>query len=95
MTDYLTEDNSFLVETDRFVTASKDISCISPYYVGQLFPELGKPVVKKFGERMREVYENYSLAQKKAKIFSAQIKSEYNWDVCTEKLIDVISKLKN
>jgi glycosyltransferase involved in cell wall biosynthesis len=94
MTDFLREDNSFLVETDKFVVAPRNISCISPYYVGQLFPELGKGVIKKFGERMKEVYDNYSLAKKKAQIFSAEIKEKYNWDVCAENVVSVLGKLK-
>lgn len=94
MTDYLTEDNSFLVHTDRFITAPRNVACISPYYVGQLFPELGKEVIKKFGDRMREVYDNYPLAQKKAKLFASQIKDKYNWDVCANTVCDVLNQLK-
>lgn len=94
MTDYLREDNSFLVETDRCVVAPRNVACISPYYVGQLFPELGREVVKKFGERIKEVYNNYSFAKKKAEVFSSEIRKKYNWDVCAEKVLSILKQLK-
>ena len=94
MTDYLTEENSFLVHTDRFITAPRNITCISPYYVGQLFPELGKEAIKSFGLRMREVFDNYPLAQKKGKYFASEIREKYNWDVCAENVLGVLRKLK-
>jgi len=94
MTDFLTEDNSFIVHTDKFVTAPRNITCISPYYVGQLFPELGDSVIKKFGERMREVYDNYSLAERKASVFSSQIKEKYTWDICAKNVYKVLKKIE-
>jgi len=94
MTDYLTEENSFLVHTDRFITAPRNISCISPYYAGQLFPELGKEVICEFGKRMKEVYNNYSLATKKAKLFASQIRENYSWDKCSDNVYETLKKMK-
>jgi len=94
MTDYLTEENSYLTHTDRFITAPNNIACISPYYVGQMFPELGRETIKEFGRRMREVYDNYSLAQKKGKLFASQIREKYNWDVCAENVYNVLHEMK-
>jgi len=94
MTEFLNKDNSFLVETDKFVVADRNIDCISPYYVGQLFPQLGKPAINKFSELMRYVYNNYGEAKIKGKKFSEEIFEKYTWTVCAEKVFEVIGKIK-
>jgi glycosyltransferase involved in cell wall biosynthesis len=94
MTEFLTDDNSYLVQTDRFVVADANLTCISPHYVGQMFPLLGKPAVDKFTEHMRHVYGNYSEAEKKAKLFSSQIKEKYTWDVCSERVFEIINEVR-
>jgi glycosyltransferase involved in cell wall biosynthesis len=94
MTEFLTEDNSYLVHTDRFVVADGNLTCISPHYVGQLFPKLGKPCIDKFTEYMREVYQNYSESERKAKIFRSQIKEKYTWDVCANRVFEIINEIR-
>ena len=93
MTDYLNEDNSFLVYTDQFVVADRNLTCISPHYVGQMFPKLGDKSIGQFGEKMKEVYTNYPKAMIKAKIFASEIREKYTWDICTKHFYDTLKGL--
>ena len=94
MTEYLNEENSYLVYTDELVIADKRISSISPYYQGQLFPKLGKSVVSDFSEKIRHVYRNYSEAKSKSNIFYKSIIKKYNWEVATKNVINEINEIK-
>lgn len=94
MTEYLNEDNAYLVHTDEFVVADRNLTCISPYYNGQKFPKLGDDCVSDFGDKMRYVYENYSQAQNKAKRFLKDINEKYTWDKCVYKMYEILNGIR-
>ena len=94
MTEFLTEDNSYLVHTDKFVVADKNLTCISPHYVGQLFPNLGKPCIDSFSGHMRVVYDNYEEAKVKAEVFRNEINEKYTWDVCASRVFEIINEVR-
>jgi glycosyltransferase involved in cell wall biosynthesis len=94
MTEYLNDDNSYLVHTDEFVVAGKDLTCISPYYIGQLFPKLGTVCVSEFGSKMRYVYDNYSEAKVKAEVLSNDILRKYTWDICSDNIYEILNSIK-
>lgn len=94
MTEFLNEDNSYLIHTDKLTVANRDIDCISPYYVGQYFPELGKSAIASTAEKMKYVYNNYGAAKAKGKQFQKDIKENYTWSHCAELVRETIRKIK-
>jgi len=94
MTEFLTEENSYLVHTDTLEVADSRLTCISPHYVGQLFPKLGKPCIDKFAEHMKYVVSNYGEAKKRADLFRREIKEKYTWDICSNKVYEVIKEVR-
>jgi len=94
MTDYLTEENSYLVQTDEFIHSIPEICSISPFYRQQLFPKLGAPAIEQTRARMREVYENYETAKVKGKVFQEQIFNTYTWDLAAERVFKKLNEMK-
>ena len=79
MTDFLTDENSYYLTTDELMEAHEPLKRISTYYHGQKFPKLGKKKVVELRQLMRNVYENYAEAQRKAKKFREEVLCEYTW----------------
>jgi glycosyltransferase involved in cell wall biosynthesis len=94
MTEYLDDSNSYLVHTDEFVVADRNLTCISPYYNGQLFPNLGSSCVNDFGIKMRHVYENYSEAMIKSDKFVKDINEKYTWEKCASRIYEILNGIK-
>ena len=70
-TDYLNNDNSFLVEPDGYIesTLSGNLSGMAKlchFYEGQVFPDFSRTGVEQTRKHMRFVYENYKEAKTKA-----------------------------
>jgi glycosyltransferase involved in cell wall biosynthesis len=66
MSEYLRDDNAFLIKTDE-VELKPEISWISPFYNGQLFPKLGEDQIIQAVNHMRFVVDNYDNALEKTK----------------------------
>lgn len=86
MTQYLDDDVAFLVQTDELATADEELTWITEYYRGQLFPKLGEKSIGEFGAHMRFVYEHPEEAAKKAEKFRERILREYTWDVVADRV---------
>lgn len=75
---FLKEDNSFLVNVDK-ISPLKEGTMDIHYWDNQLFPELKSDnTIEDFGEKMREVFENYSQAKEKNKKLQKFVKENYN-----------------
>lgn len=85
-TDFLDDDNSYLVDVDGFREAGKDIAWISYFYEGAEFPKFGPPAIEQTRTHMRQVYEDYEEAQNKAQRLRAKILKEYDWSVGIRKM---------
>lgn len=85
-TDFLDDDNSYLVDVDGFRSAETSLSWISYFYDQAEFPIFGKKAVEQTRYFMRRVFENKEEAEKKANKLHQRIMSEYNWDVCVDKM---------
>lgn len=83
-TDFLDDDNSYLVDIDGFRRAGKELSWISYFYEDQEFPILGPSVVEQARVMMRRVYENREEAKEKAGKLYDKVVTEYNWNRCTD-----------
>lgn len=87
--DYLTDENSFLVEPDGFSKASVNgnmskLAKHCRFYEEQVFPEFKRPAIEKTKSLMRYVYENYDAAKRKAKKLTKKIRNHYSWDDAVE-----------
>jgi len=92
-TDFLNDENSYLVDVDGFSKAERDIAWISYFYEGQEFPTLGPKAVEQTRAHMRSVFENRSEADRKAKILHEKVVKEYDWSVGIRKMRDELSRV--
>jgi len=92
-TDFLDDENSYLVDVDGFQVADKGIAWISYFYEGQEFPILGPKAVEQTRAHMRSVFEDPELAQKKADLLRNKIVKEYDWSVGISKMHDELKRV--
>jgi len=89
--DYLTEENSYLVEPDGYEIATINgnlsrIAKLCHFYEGQTFPDFKDEAIETTRKHMRYIYENYSEATKKAKLLQTQIARNYSWEGAVDKV---------
>jgi len=82
--DFLTPENSFLVEPDGYVVAKKTgtmarMAKLCHFYEDQIFPNLGEKSLEQLRAQMRYVYDNYSEAKERAKLLRRKIINNYTW----------------
>jgi len=97
-TDYLTKENSYLVDPDEMVTvktngALSKLAKHCGFYEGQVFPNFGATGIKKTRELMREVFENYDEALKKSQKLTDLVHNEFSWDMAVEKVLKRIKEI--
>lgn len=92
MTDFLTEKNSYFIQTDEYIEANESLKRISAYYHGQKFPKFGRKAIDEMRLLMRHVYKNYNEAKMKAKQFKQDILEKYTWDIAVRNIMDRINK---
>lgn len=86
MSEYLTPDVAYLVETNEKEICNPEMHWISHFYHGQLFPKLGRDQIDQAKKHMRFVLNNYNLALKKNKSFKKLIFDKYTWSIATERV---------
>jgi len=92
LTDFLTEENSFLVEPEE-LRPQKDVEWISYFYNDMPLADYGREAIDKTREHMRYIYENYEKAKNKNKILQKFIKENYNWDDCVNRAYNRIGNI--
>ena len=90
-TDFLNEENSYLVEPDAYVEATVNgklsrMAKLCHFYEGQIFPDFGRNSIEMTKEHMRFVYENYDEAKVKAKRLRRLVVSNYTWDMAVDRV---------
>ena len=94
-TDFLTDENSYLVDIDGFKRSNDSLSWISYFYEDAEFPILGPDVIMEFRKKMRKAYEDREDAQEKAgKLYNTIVK-DYDWKVCTNKMYKELKNMFN
>lgn len=98
-TDYLKEDNSYLIEPEGFVEAKINGSLarmakLCHFYEGQMFPHFDLESIDKTKEYMRFVYNNYSEAKKKADKLRNSIVNGYTWDMAVDRVYKRLRELQ-
>lgn len=99
MTDYLNDENSFLVEPDDYVKATingplSKLAKHCHFYENQIFPDFGPVSIMKTREHMRYVFENYNKALTKASLLQKQIRENYSWDAAVNRVFERLKYFK-
>jgi glycosyltransferase involved in cell wall biosynthesis len=85
-TDFLDDDNSYLVDVDGFSPAEKELAMVSYFYENAEFPTFGDAAVEQTRYFMRRAFEKKDEAETKANNLYERISKEYDWDSCIEKM---------
>ena len=98
-TDYLTKNNSFLVDPDGYSKASVNgnmsrLAKHCRFYEEQVFPEFKRPAIEQTKQHMRYVYENYIKAKAKALELTKKIHREYSWDDAVDRIYERIVEIE-
>lgn len=83
--DFLTHDNSFLVEPEGF-RVHPGAEWVSYYYKDMPMAHFGRDAIDATRSHMRDVYENYALAKEKNKKLQNFIRENYHWDKCIDRM---------
>jgi len=89
-TDYLNDKNSFLVDVKKFDTMHDKVNLGVDFYWWQKF---GFPDMNDARKKMREVYENYEVAKKRAKRGRQDLIKNWSWDKAVEKIDRRLNKI--
>jgi len=84
--DFLTDENSFLIDIEGYKVAGQEIRCLSSYYENAPFAVLGEKAVDQCREYMRFVIDNNSEAKKRAGILRKDLESNFTWDHLVDKV---------
>ena len=91
-TDFLDDENSYLIDVDKFKRSDESISWISYFYENQEFPVLGRKAIDQTRAAMRSAYENRKEAEHKAGLLRKRVVEEYSWDVCADQMYEKLSE---
>lgn len=91
-TDFLDDNNSYLVDVDGFTKADPELAKVSYFYENAEFPKFGDAAVAQTRALMRRVYENKEEAQQKANKLYQRIVGEYTWPNCVRLMHDKLQQ---
>jgi glycosyltransferase involved in cell wall biosynthesis len=92
-TDFLDDDNSYLVDVDGFSQGDPRLSWVSYFYEGAEFPTFGPPAVEQTRHFMRRAFENQDEASAKAARLHKKVVEEYDWPVCVDKMYETLKQI--
>lgn len=97
-TDFLNEENSFLVEPDDYVQANingafASMAKQSRFFEGQFFPDFQRGAIERTMDHMRYVYESYDDAKLRAKKLRSLLCEKYLWKDTVAKIYNRISEI--
>ena len=87
-TDFLDDDNSWLIDVDGFRSAERELAWISYFYENAEFPILGPKAVEQLRHCMREAFEKKELAEQKANRLHEKVVREYGWPTAIQQMHD-------
>lgn len=85
-TDFLNDENSWLVDVDGFSKAETTLAWISYFYEDAEFPIFGQKAVDQTRHFMRSAFENKEEAEKKANLLHQRVVADYGWPSCVSKM---------
>ena len=88
-TDFLNDDNSYLVYPSSYVEANingslSKMAKLCHFYEGQKFPDFESDGVRQTRLMMREVYEDYANAKSKNESLMNSIQNNYTWGIAVD-----------
>jgi len=86
MSEYLTDDNAYLIKSFEQEICSPEMHWISPFYHGQMFPKLGEAQIEQAVRHMRHVVNHYSEAKVKGNRLKDLVFDKYTWRTATERV---------
>jgi glycosyltransferase involved in cell wall biosynthesis len=92
-TDFLDDDNSYLIDVDGFRSAEMSLAWISYFYENAEFPILGTAAIEQTRHWMRYVFENQEEANQKAERLYQKVVKEYDWEVCIKTMYDKVKDI--
>jgi glycosyltransferase involved in cell wall biosynthesis len=97
-TDFLKEDNSYLVDPDDFREAKiggnmSAMAKLCHFYEGQTFPVFDTAAIQKTKEHMRYIFENYNDAKKKAEKLRNLIVNNYTWGMAIDRVYNRLREI--
>lgn len=99
MTDYLDDNNSYLIHPDRFEPAKingnlSNLAKHCRFYENQTFPLFETKALNSLKEHMRYVYENYDKAKEKGLNFTRKVHQQYTWDNSVDNIYNRLLELQ-
>jgi len=96
--DILTEENSYLVDPDDYVTAKingplSKLAKHCRFYENQIFPDFGPNAIMKTRKHMRDVFENYNKAINKAAKLQKHVRDNYSWEKSVGRVFNRIQNI--
>lgn len=95
--DFLTNDNSFLVDPDEYVVADR-LSRLGKdcrFYEGQEFPEFRRKGIDTVKKHMRYVFKNYKQAKEKARKLRSVVLSDYTWEKAIDRVYNRLLEMND
>jgi len=90
MTEYLTQENSYLIPCPETAPCDQSLTSICYYYQGQRVWKLGKKQIDAATDHMLHVWSNWSEAQEKAELMRKAVRKTYTWEATTERVAGVL-----
>jgi len=94
MTEYLNENNSFLIQckfTEKITENNRSFND-SEFYKNQFMWKVGKEEENQATEYMKNIFKNYSLSIFKIENFKNLVKSKFTWNHTVEKVSNFLKK---
>jgi len=84
--DFLTDENSFLIDIDGFEVGKQEIRCLSSYYEDAPFAVLGTTAVDQLKEYMQFVIDNPKESKEKACLLRKNLEENFTWKHLVERI---------
>lgn len=98
--DFLDDEVAYMVPPTSYFRSNttdpgdlKNMSWISHFYEGQLFPDYEGESFELTKHHLRNVYENYGEAQRKAKKFRQRLAQNFDWSVSVSKAYNRLKEI--
>jgi len=93
MSEYLEEDNAFLITNDKQEVCRQEMHWISHYYHGQLFPKLDDDQINQAIKHMHFVVNNYDEAKRRGQKLTELVFKKYTWSKAVERVAARIEEI--
>ena len=86
MSEYLREENSYMITNDKTEICRPEMHWISPWYHGQQFPKIGQEQIEQAISHMHEVVNDYNKACSKGELLKRDVFDRLTWSKCANRV---------